>query len=146
MAVSLVRTTYGAGEFLQPASGQAAWTADGRWPAADAFDQLDIPEEIPEPASGEMRVDLSNALPPSASSLAPAELDAVLGGGFFAGPWRAYRLLRYPPGEPASETSHAIEEVELEPAVEAPRVPLVGLPLAEPNGFPEAEQPTPRRP
>eukprot|EP00969_Alexandrium_andersonii_P176158 7789114-Alexandrium_andersonii.AAC.1 len=46
---------------------------------------MEVPEALPQPSSGVMTVDLTNALTPSERALSPEELGRVLGGFFFQG-------------------------------------------------------------
>ena len=100
VAIVLVRTAPSAFFVLRDASG-AQWESGGRWPAAEGIDSHPRPDYVTAPPDGApMIVDLSEALPPTALAISPADLDIGLGGAFFSGPWGGYRALAYPPAEP----------------------------------------------
>ena len=79
----------------------AAWTADGRWPAAAGMDALPCPYVVARPEGGFALRD--EALPPAEFSAGPIELNDAFAGALFDGPWAAYEHLVYPPAEPESE-------------------------------------------
>ena len=93
-------------------------TAPGAIPSASGLDELlpRVPETFRGPGHP-FDIDCSQSLPPSAVAVSPTDLDRLLGGGLAGGPWGGYMFARWPPEEPAAETS-AAEDQAGEPAAE----------------------------
>jgi hypothetical protein len=87
--------------FLQP-SGGSGWDLLGRWPRGGSL--AAAASVLPSTVSAAEAVERGNSgLPIHGWSLTPKELDDILGGGFFSGPWGGYAVLEWPPREPDSE-------------------------------------------
>ena len=75
------------------------------------MEAISVADRVEVPNGHVLQVDLSRALPPTSSTMSPGDLDASVGGGFFAGPWAGYRSLVYPPSPPEEEVSTVAEEL-----------------------------------
>ena len=98
VAIVVLVTAVPAMTYFSVAPSHVSFTANGRWPHAPSA--LEEPGEVdrPPPADG------FEGVAPSAISRTTAELDAVIGGHLFAGPWHAWvDQVRWPPAEPDGE-------------------------------------------
>ena len=109
-AVAVLQISPDGAHMLSEVTGSCSWEPAGRWPAAGVLDAIVVAVDVPVPVSGELRVDLGQAIPPGPLTLSPQELNELLGGALFGGPWIGYSTLKYPPDGPTGQESQPERE------------------------------------
>ena len=107
VSAGFVNLTLGAASCLLP-NQTGAWTPEGYWPSARAFDDIRLPASIDEIYVALAPQDFGTE-PPHNQALSPADLDILVAGSLSEGPWAGFMSVAWPPAEPDGEEEGAAD-------------------------------------
>jgi hypothetical protein len=111
-----------AGGTVPTTSGGSGWDLLGRWPHGGSL--VAVGSTIPATVDVHEAEHRGNSgLPIQSWALSPVELDHMLGGGLFAGPWGGYVALQWPPPEPEGEETEGIGPLPFDDGAEVGQQP-----------------------